>query len=167
MKSKFWAFLLSLIPGAGHMYLGMMRRGVQLMALFMLPIMIAGFLRLEVFLFTLPIIWFYSFFDSMNRLGTPENRVDDDIPVIKWMFDSKNIPQNKSKLIGYGLIFVGGYLLFDRFFSTSIYYYRFPWHIRQNIQASIFAILFILGGVKLLKGSKVKVEEDKECDSGE
>ncbi len=33
-KSKFWAFILSLIPGVGYMYLGLMRRGLEVMTLF-------------------------------------------------------------------------------------------------------------------------------------
>ncbi|KAB3530549.1 hypothetical protein [Alkaliphilus serpentinus] len=167
MKSKLWTFLFSLIPGAGHMYLGMMRRGVQLMALFMLPIMIAGFFRLELFLFILPIIWFYSFFDAMNRGASPEKRVDDDVPIVKWVIHNQAIPYKSSKLLAYGLIIFGGYLLFDRLFMTSMYYYQIPYHTRVNMQTAFLAVIFIAGGVFLLKGSKVKREDEEKCDNGE
>lgn len=50
-----------MFPGAGHMYLGLQRRGLQLMAAFLLSIYLLDLLRLSAFLFLVPIIWFYSF----------------------------------------------------------------------------------------------------------
>ena len=35
-KSSFWRFLFSLIPGAGEMYMGFLKMGTSLMALFIL-----------------------------------------------------------------------------------------------------------------------------------
>ena len=42
---------LSMFPGAGHLYLGYQRRGVQLMAAFLFSIYILDVLRLGIFLF--------------------------------------------------------------------------------------------------------------------
>src|SRR5690606_27141104 len=63
-KSRSIAKILSLFPGAGHLYLGYQRRGIQLMAIFLFSIYVLDFLRLGLFLFLIPIIWFYSFFDG-------------------------------------------------------------------------------------------------------
>ena len=60
-KSKTFASILAMFPGAGHMYLGLQRRGLQLMATFLLSIYLLDLLRLSAFLFLVPIIWFYSF----------------------------------------------------------------------------------------------------------
>ena len=60
-KSSFWTFVFSLFPGAGHMYLGLMKKGASLMLLFCLTIALSGFLNLSFLLILLPVIWFYSF----------------------------------------------------------------------------------------------------------
>ena len=70
-KSKFLTFFWSLLPGAGQMYLGLMRRGVSLMALFFGAIAVSGWLNIGLFLFAIPVIWFYAFFDSMNLGSLP------------------------------------------------------------------------------------------------
>ena len=66
-KSKFIATFLSVFPGAGHLYLGLQQRGIQLMAAFLFSIFILNELRLGLFLFVIPIIWFYSFFDGLQK----------------------------------------------------------------------------------------------------
>ena len=70
-KSSFWTFVFSLFPGAGHMYLGLMKKGASLMLLFCLTIALSGFLNLSFLLILLPVIWFYSFFDAMNLRNVP------------------------------------------------------------------------------------------------
>lgn len=77
-------FLFSLLPGAGHMYMGFMRRGLQLMVLFFGTIWLGslsmplGFSDLLGML-AAPVVWFYSFFDSLGlsgRLGRGEAVAD-------------------------------------------------------------------------------------------
>jgi hypothetical protein len=59
------------------MYLGYMKKGLQTMFLFVAPILVGyviGFLRYfnelaMIFLFFLPIIWLYQFFDSMHTVS--------------------------------------------------------------------------------------------------
>src|SRR5690606_37066725 len=66
-KSRAIATFLSIFPGVGHLYLGMQKRGIQLMAAFLFAIYILDGLRLGLFLFLVPIIWFYSFFDGLQK----------------------------------------------------------------------------------------------------
>lgn len=74
-KNGFLTFMCSLVPGVGHMYLGMMRKGLGVMSLFMGIIAVTYLTGLDFLLFALPVIWFYSFFDSMNlRLKSQEER---------------------------------------------------------------------------------------------
>lgn len=74
-KSKTFASILAMFPGAGHMYLGLQRRGLQLMAAFLLSIYLLDLLRLSAFLFLVPIIWFYSFLTLYNKLQSMEKNV--------------------------------------------------------------------------------------------
>ena len=65
-KSSFLTFCFAFIPGAGQMYLGMMKKGTAIMALFAALSFLSGFLNLGILLAALPVIWFYSFFDTFN-----------------------------------------------------------------------------------------------------
>lgn len=72
--SPLLGFLFSLLPGAGHMYMGFMRRGLHLMALFFAAIWLSTltgpFGLPELFsLLAAPVIWFYSFFDALGLSG--------------------------------------------------------------------------------------------------
>jgi len=96
-RSKFLVFLFSLIPGAGHMYLGAMNRGFQLMLLFFGTLYIGNLVGhpLTDFWPTViaPIVWFYSFFDSLQTAGRRERQgIVEDRPIpflqltanVKW-----------------------------------------------------------------------------------
>lgn len=65
-KNKFFTFIFSFIPGAGHMYLGMMTKGTVFMSLFFGIFAILAYFGLEVFMAFLPVVWCYSFFDVLN-----------------------------------------------------------------------------------------------------
>ncbi|PEW05533.1 hypothetical protein CN425_04095 [Bacillus cereus] len=161
-KSKTFASILAMFPGAGHMYLGLQRRGLQLMAAFLLSIYLLDLLRLSAFLFLVPIIWFYSFFDALQQTAKyGKERVHDE-PIIDYFI-------NHQRWIGIGLIALGGYQLLDQtllpilddYFATifnihlSELYYRY-------FQTSIVALLLIGGGFKLLLGNKENKGGTKE-----
>ena len=66
-KSPFVTFILSCLPGAGHMYLGLNKRGLQFMAAFFGTIFLIDLIRVGPLLpFLLVIIWFYSMFDALQ-----------------------------------------------------------------------------------------------------
>lgn len=161
-KSKTFASILAIFPGAGHMYLGLQRRGLQLMAAFLLSIYLLDLLRLSAFLFLVPIIWFYSFFDTLQQTSKYEKEDLNDTPIIDYFI-------NHQKWLGIGLVGLGGYYLLnqtllpilDDYFATifnvhlSELYYRY-------FQTSIVALLLIGGGFKLLLGSKDKKGEAEQ-----
>ncbi|MBP1153228.1 MULTISPECIES: hypothetical protein [unclassified Paenibacillus] len=153
-KNKTLAMLLSIFPGAGHMYLGLQKRGLQLMAAFLFGIYIMDVLRLSLFLFLIPIIWFFSFFDGLqyiSRYGREEIR---DVPVVDWLM-------HHQRWIGVGLLGLGLYYLVDNVLINGldrwldeqmsreiIYWYR------QYFHTFIVCVLLIGGGLRLLFGSK-------------
>lgn len=76
-------FLFSLLPGAGHMYMGLMTRGLHLMVLFFGTVYLGGASGLilnELWgIVVAPVIWFFSFFDALRisgRLQRGETVVD-------------------------------------------------------------------------------------------
>lgn len=153
-KNKTLAMLLSIFPGAGHMYLGLQKRGLQLMAAFLFSIYIMDVLRLSLFLFLIPIIWFFSFFDALqyiSRYGRVEIR---DVPVVDWLM-------NHQRWIGVGLLGLGLYYLvdnvlingLDRWFNEQLSREIMHWY-RQYFHTFIVCVLLIGGGLRLLFGSK-------------
>jgi len=69
-KSNFLTFFASLIPGVGYMYLGLMKKGIQTLVLFLVikhffPLIGMGFLNSII----LVPFWFYTFFDTFNTAG--------------------------------------------------------------------------------------------------
>lgn len=65
-KRKWVAFLLAVIPGLGHLYLGLNRQGLKFMIGAFLSIALIPMLPL-VFPFVLAVIWFYSLFDALQK----------------------------------------------------------------------------------------------------
>ncbi|MFP7299628.1 DUF6677 family protein [Neobacillus niacini] len=160
-KSKSIATFLSIFPGAGHLYLGLQKRGIQLMAAFLFSIYILDVLRLGIFLFLIPIIWFYSFFDAMQKLSRYGEEEIEDVPIISYLI-------NHQKWVGIGLVVMGLYYLlmnvvlpvFSPMISDLINIDLMYW-IQSYLQTGLVCVLLIGGGIKLLSGSKQKREEGK------
>ncbi|MGE6574666.1 multi-tm2 domain protein [Paenibacillus xylanexedens] len=150
-RSKVLATLLSAFPGAGHLYLGLQKRGMQLMFLFLGSIYVLDLLHLSVFLFMIPLIWFYSFFDGLqcsSRYGR-EPLVDQ--PIFKdWA--------RHQRLIGFGIAALGLYYLTIRLVIPQLNE-LFPnafmtYEIRSYLNTVIVSLLLIFGGLKLLFGKQ-------------
>ncbi len=165
-NKKVLTCLLSFIPGAGHMYLGYKRQGLELMTLFFFSFFFVDWLRISFFMFIIPVIWFYSMFDALDKAsGAVRVNGEEDSSIIDTLISEKP-GLNASKLLGYAFICVGLLLIFDRIISPMISY-----QIRSYLQTGIVAVLFILGGVKLLMGNRVEGKEreeaEKNCADGE
>jgi hypothetical protein len=165
-NKKVIAMLLSIIPGAGHLYIGLQRQGIELMAGFFLSFYLTDWLRLSIFLVLAPIIWFASMFDVMHKVSGDRLMDDSSIFSGKWFTDKdtmigqKSFLRNKHKVIGYVLLTVGLYLILSRFVYAFIKPYLDS-RITDNIQTGIVAILLIIGGIKFLLGGKTSETDNK------
>jgi TM2 domain-containing membrane protein YozV len=158
-KSKILAMLLSVFPGAGHMYLGLQRRGLQLMAVFLFAIYILDVLRLSIFLFLIPILWFYSLFDAMQLVSKQQDEELKDIPIVNWLF-------NHQKWLGIGLFALGIYYLIDRMLlrllEEAMPDWRVTYWFHNYLQIFIVSTLLIGGGLRLLWGGSRPAKENEE-----
>lgn len=154
-KNRTLATIIAIFPGAAHLYLSMTKRGVQLMAIFLFSIYILDVLRLSLFLFLIPILWFFSFFDALQSITKYENGTLIDKPIIEnWTAYQRPI--------GMVLILLGGYYVFKDFLVPFIYQYlptsrNFMYWITNFSQTLIVALLLIGGGVRLLMNRKQHV----------
>ena len=130
-KNKFWTVFWSFIPGAGQMYHGLMKRGISLMALFAGVIAVAAFTYLAALTFLLPVIWFYSFFDTLNRIHMtlPElQALPDEYLFLSGDIHSKigrdsvsRFVQKRHLLLGWVLVVFSVWLSFKLIFSSGYY----------------------------------------------
>jgi TM2 domain-containing membrane protein YozV len=160
-KSKPIALLLAVFPGAGHLYLGLQQRGLQLMAAFLLSIYLMDALQLSLFLYLIPIIWFYSLFDAMQMVSKPEGEELKDVPLIKGLM-------NHQRWVGIALISIGAYYLLDSailgLIQEAFPDLRVAYWFHRYAQVTIVSVLFIFGGFKLMLGSKKKVLQERAGD---
>lgn len=159
-KSRFLTFLFGMIPGAGQMYLGYMKRGVSLMGAFAVVLTIAAFLNIPVLTFLLPVIWFYAFFDALNlRSLTFDTRcIQDDFlfhldDLRRW--DVIGFAQRRHLLVGCLCIFIGIYILLQNIIAPIFVRLFDIWvvsAIAQSLPTLALAVVIILFGLRLIRG---------------
>lgn len=171
-RNRFWLFVCSLWPGAGHMYIGFMKMGLSFMLGFLLSIAIVGITNIGV-LAVFPItIYIYAFFHA-NNLGGLD---DAEFAAVKdeYLFGFADMGQYHLKLNGKNrniaavvLIIVGlcmlwnvaigiciDYIDWDNSAARTIYY-----TLRDDVPRVVIAFVVVLIGVRMLRGKKEEIAE--------
>ncbi|MEY8334354.1 hypothetical protein AALB53_14790 [Lachnospiraceae bacterium 47-T17] len=171
-KNGFWTLIFSLIPGAGEMYLGFMKRGVSLMSICLMWIAFCAWTGFEVGLFIVPVIWFYSFFHVHNLNSLPDEEfyqqedyymlfhIDEIVGIDRW-------ERGKVKFIASVLIFVGGYTIVSTMWHTfwglvPEWAYDYLSVVRYNVPRIVISVILIAFGIYLIRGKKEKLDEEPE-----
>ncbi len=152
LNKKSITLALSVIPGAGHMYLGYQKKGLIIMGAFFFSIFFMGWLGISMLLFLLPLIWFYSFFDAMHIADGSQEEITNQLLVL---------PDVKPEWIGFALIGIGVMIMLER-----ILYLLINYEIRRYIQTSIVSLIFILLGIYMLMKNKKNIAADEETEEG-
>lgn len=168
-RNKVWTVLFSALPGAGHMFMGFMKRGLSLMSLFFLIIFLSSWLGIGPLLYILPVLWFYSFFECLNLTCTSDEefaKTED-----QYLFHLENFSGMNERLskragfyFGIILLFFGLYLIADRLLS------QFQFALLPQVAEylggilSVFPQMFvgvviILFGIRLIRGKKEELEQ--------
>lgn len=177
-KNRFWLFILSLWPGAGHMYMGFMKMGLSFTLGFMILLMIVGITNIGAFA-VLPItLYIYSFFHANNLGGLDDESfmaVEDEY--LFGLGSLKNQPvkidQKVRKAAAVVLIVVGIYMLWNVLFELlrsffgwdnpvirAVYYF-----MRDDVPRAVIGIAIICFGVILLRGKRAVTEETDDNQS--
>lgn len=188
-KNKFFTFVFSLMPGAGQMYHGLMKKGISIMTLFFGVIALSTLTYLSAVLFVLPVIWFYSFFDTVNRMNMPV----EEMKLLKdeWLFfgnafsgDGKrstlfeSFMKTRHIILGGGLILLAVWILLNMLFSkwysytiwsiSGILSENIYYSIRSlvlSVPAMIIPLICILLGIKLIGGGRKKETPHQEPEN--
>jgi hypothetical protein len=162
-RNAFWTFVLSIFPGLGHLYLGLFRRGSQIMAGFLIAVVAINLLRVDLLFVLLPVIWFISLFDALERMS----KLNQGAEVGDDSFLQTGGWKPKQRWIGVALVLLGIYMVVDRmlfdYIQPAVSHYFSPNVVRQyfdpdilknQLQTIIVALIIIFVGIKLLKGGK-------------
>ncbi|MDS0527445.1 hypothetical protein NNC19_17280 [Clostridium sp. SHJSY1] len=161
-KSRFLTFICSLLPGAGHMYIGFMKTGVSFMAAFFFIIFLSSFLKINELIYIVPLIWFYSFFDCNNKanLNDEDRLVTED----KYLFSLEKLPKIDNKMsgksgvtIGIILLLLGVYLVFNNIIEVLRPYmdwgfYSILRNLFRQVPQVIVGVVIVVIGIKLIQG---------------
>ena len=168
-KNKLFLFLFAMIPGMSHMYLGMLKKGVFLMSLFLAPIGLIFLTRggMEIISCVLPVVWCYSFFDTFRYKGyTKEVRYRMDAEFFDsakafWQQEAEPMLYRRRKWVGLFCIILAIYT-----FIYNIIGYFFNWFggkvfwafyiILSKVPTLLVVLLLLKLGIDLLK----KEDED-------
>lgn len=155
-KNPILTFLFACIPGAGQMYYGYMQRGLSMISLFCLCF-ILGMLASPLVV-TCGIVWMYSFFDTYDLIrylvaGDPKQ---DGLLIIGDWNDIKRLVPQHNKLLGWGLIVLGVWALYDSFVNPILraLLQRFgvenAWYWLDQLPTLVVAVVLVAAGLWLL-----------------
>lgn len=171
-KKGFWTFCFSLIPGAGEMYLGFMKRGVSMMCIFFGWFAVCGVFGFEAGLFVLPVMWFYSFFQVHNLVSLPDEEFyqqEDDYMIFhmnqiagvdKW-------ERGKVKFIAAAMIFIGCCTFLSTLWKIfwrvlPEWLYKELYMVRDGVPRIVISLILIAFGIYLIRGKKEKLDKEPE-----
>lgn len=184
-KNQFLTFCFSLLPGAGQMYMGFMKRGLSLMFSFFFLIFLSSWLNIGSLLLVLPIVWFFAFFDTHNLRSMPDEefeKLKDDYIILPDLArkNSEFLYSRYRKVLAVVLIIIGFDLLWHNFIELFLGYlpaqlYSFLIRLTDTLPQIIIGIAIIALGVILIRGKKKELDaselgrqyEDKAEEKGE
>lgn len=175
-KNKILFFLFSLIPGAAHMYIGLVKRGLVIMLALVAGAGLAMMADTPAFLLVLPVLWFYSFFDAWNKYHLPEEKLtkvqDDFLFFLNAMPENvrsdprfkKVASANVLKVGGIVAIIAGAYLIWDQIIVRVLIRLlsdtgaEILSQISYKLPQVAAAVILIFVGIKLISHKKRELE---------
>lgn len=168
-KNAFLTFIFACIPGAGQMYYGYMKRGTSLLVYFCLFIMLGTIISPLVV--GVAVVYMFSFFDTydlIRHMAAGEPKEDSLLVLGNYEEIKKMVPQH-NRLIGWGLVGIGVWALYDTFISNWLYTLLcnlvgngYAYDIITGIPNVVIAALLIFAGLKLLGLHPEKKNRDDE-----
>ena len=168
-KNAFLTFIFACIPGAGQMYYGYMKRGTSLLVYFCLFIMLG--VIISPLVVGVAVVYMFSFFDTydlIRHMAAGEPKEDSLLVLGNYEEIKKLLPQH-NRLIGWGLVGIGVWALYDTFISNWLYTLLcnlvgngYAYDIITGIPNVVIAALLIFAGLKLLGLHPEKKNRDDE-----
>jgi hypothetical protein len=161
-----------MIFGAGQMYMGFMKQGISIKTATVVVIFTGSWLNIGPIMFALPVLWFYSFFDSINKMSMPDEKFQELEDNYLFLQKTDNVQIKKvfmkyDNIIAAVLIIVGVSILGDNFLdyiANLLFQMGYPqiydllMRLSWNTPRLLFAIVIIAIGIKMIRGKKRELE---------
>lgn len=181
-KNGILTLLFALIPGAGEMYQGYMKRGLSLITLFCLSVALGAGTQIGLFYLPMPIVYMYSFFDTFNlraQIGLDTAPADDYL----FHFDPKDkrllaMMADRHKLMGWVLIALGAMVAYQNVIMNTLGDLLWRWGKESPVFRALYLVMdqlpeivvcvaLIVCGVWLVKGPRTARKPEPENEAGE
>lgn len=176
-RSRFLTVMFAMVPGAGHMWNGFMKRGLSLTVPFFGLWFLADWLNVSGFNILMAVVWFYSFFDCINL----RFQDDQDFYAMRddYLFSMGDVMHftmgnRRNKLItGIVMIVMGLWILWQNVAVAILYGLGLSdrmWQIIRGIEHMVpqvaAAVIIMWIGWRLIRGNQGKErtirDEEKE-----
>lgn len=156
-RSSFLTFITALVPGVGYMYLGLVKRGIQVLLIYLLvgPVFRLVGIKFLITVVRIP-IWFYTFFDTFSvarMLDIGEKVQDSDFIFSKYAKDGEypyvdrnKIGRSLSIIISVALILIGSFAILNNLLNGNSTYEM----IKSHVSTLFFPVLLVIAGIYLL-----------------
>ena len=168
-KNGILTLLFALIPGAGEMYQGYMKRGLSLITMFCLSVALGAMTQIEVIYIAAPIIYMYSFFDTFNlraQIGLDAAPADDYL--VHFDMRDRRLEQlmaERHKLLGWLLIAFGGMVAYQNILMNTLGDLLWRWGqtspvfralylVMDQLPEVVVCVALIVCGIWLVKGPR-------------
>ena len=166
-------FIAACIPGCGEMYQGYMKRGVSILTAFCAVFALAVFLEIGALAVLMIPLWLFSFFDSYNLRGQTDAQAEANPDAYLFGLsdmDSRRMSdllQKRHSLVGWVLVFLGVYVLFDTFVGRLMQLlceWMGQWWLYDVVMRDVPRMVVTVGiialGVWFIRGPKKEKMED-------
>lgn len=164
-KSGFLNFILSWIPGCSEMYMGFMKMGLSLMAVFWGIVLISIVLNLGPLMLLGMIAWFYSFFHARNMY-----HMDDELfqkTEDQYLFDvdsltssGEKVAKRYRKIIAIVLVVLGVVLVFRGLYSAVEFV--LPEIVKAIYGRAAYYLPQVIVGIGIIAIGKVMLDGKKK-----
>jgi hypothetical protein len=145
-------FILSIVPGLGHLYMGLFQRGFQFLVGTVLGAFIIGMLFAPMIGFWIPGMIFFSIFDAREvHLRIAQGLEVEDKGIVDtrtWRFDWNN------RYVGYALVAIGALALYNSLVEDALRVFLDPnvyYQVARAIRGVTMGVLAIGAGLWLLR----------------
>ena len=168
-KNKFFTFIFSFCPGAAEMYMGFMKNGFSLLAVFMVICGAVISLRADFLLAAAMLVYCFGFFHARNVAGLDDEGFAAFEDKYIWEeFTTSSAFKIKDTTVrlwvSVALILIGISLIWKYLMDIICKYipdayWNDIYPIVSNIPSFVFAIAMVVTGVFLIKGKKKELTE--------
>lgn len=174
-RNKALTVIISICPGAGQMFQGFMNSGLLFLGAFFGIIFFGALFDLHIIYLALPVVWCYSFFDSLNKMNHSDEefyKLKDTIPFKSDLFKNSSL----TKIAAIILIAAGAFSFWSEIYNriwriiydTSHTYSDFTYFavdILGALPKIAISITVIIVGICLIRKKKKEINKNDSTDN--